>query len=241
LVHLSKAVHSIHSTSYTRAPARVAPFAGGRKPFADEPLAARIVQHFPLMRTTSRTIAAFALIALFGYSTARGAPGSLYRIELPGNIVLFAKTPPVPHGTRLVFARYPDGAVMSLKQSEVRRVVVVPVAATDARKMKPGELLVLGPTGGGAAAGTPATGGGAGASGQPGEGPGGKALLNPSRDYRPDWDAKQVPGMNLPYPASARDYREGFTMAYPPASAAQAGPGQPPTGVASGNPPKSPQ
>lgn len=180
-----------------------------------------------------------ALTTLLGFSTARGAQANLYRIEVNGNLVLFAKTPPVPHGTRLVFARYPDGALMSLKQSEVRRVVVVPIVKADARNLKPGELLVLGPTGGGASSGTAA--GGSGGSTQPGEGPGGKALLNPSRDYRPDWDAKQVPGMTLPYPASAGDYREGFTMAYPPASAAQAGPGQPPTGVPSGAPPKSPQ
>jgi hypothetical protein len=192
------------------------------------------------MRTTSRTIAALALVALLGFSAARGAQGSLYRIELAGNLVLFAKTPPVPHGTRLVYARYPDGAFMSLKLSDVRRVVVVPVTRADARNMKPGELVVLGPTGGGASAGTSAS-GAPGSRLPPGEGPGGKALLNPSRDYRPDWDAKQVPGMNLPYPASAGDYREGFSMAYPPASATQAGPGQPPTGVPTGNPPKSPQ
>jgi len=193
------------------------------------------------MRTTSRTIASLALIALLGLSTVRGAPGSVYRIELAGNLVLFAKTPPVPHGTRLVFARYPDGAFMSLKLSDVRRVVVVPVARAEARNMKPGELLVLGPTGGGAPAGTSSASGGPGSSLPPGEAPGGKALLNSSRDYRPDWDSKQVPGMNLAYPASAGDYREGFSMAYPPASAAQAGPGQPPTGVPTGNPPKSPQ
>lgn len=181
-----------------------------------------------------------ALTSLLGFSTARGAQATLYRIEVNGNLVLFAKTPPVPHGTRVVFARYPDGALMSLKQSEVRRVVVVPVVKADARNLKPGELLVLGPTGGGASNGTPAA-GTSGASTQPGEGPGGKALLNPSRDYRPDWDARQVPGMNLPYPASPGDYREGATFPYPPASAAQSSPGQPPTGVPSGNPPKSPQ
>jgi len=185
----------------------------------------------------------FALATLLGVSTARGAEASLYRIELSGNLVLFARTPPIPHGTRLVYARYPDGALMSLKQSDVRRVVVVPVTKSDARRLKPGELLVLGPTGEGASGGTPAAGGagGPGASNQPGEGPGGKALFNPSRDYRPGWDAKQVPGMNLAYPASPGDYREGSTMAYPPASAAQWAPGQPPTGVPSGNPPKSPQ
>jgi hypothetical protein len=193
------------------------------------------------MKPIFRSITALALIALLGLSAASAAPANLYRIELNGTLVLLAKTPPVPHGTRLVFARYPDGALMSLKQSEVRRVVVVPVVKADARNLKPGELLVLGPTGEGASGGTSAGAGGAGASSQPGEGPGGKALLNPSRDYRADWDARQVPGMNLPYPAAPGDYREGSTFAYPPGNAVQSAPGQPPTGVPTGNPPKSPQ
>jgi hypothetical protein len=191
------------------------------------------------MKLTFRTIGALGLSTVLGLSVASGAPANLYRIELNGTLVLFAKTPPVPNGTRLVFARYPDGMLMSLKQSEVRRVVVVPVVKSNARNLKPGELLVLGPTGEGASSGTPT--GGSGPSIQPGEAPGGKALLNPSRDYRPDWDARQVPGMNLPYPASPGDYREGATFAYPPGNAMQAEPGQPPTGVPTGNPPKSPQ
>jgi hypothetical protein len=179
------------------------------------------------------------LVGILGPPAASAAEATLYRIELNGSLVLLAKTPPVPHGPRLVFARHPDGAVMSLKKSEVRRVVVVPVARAEVRNLKPGELLVLGPTGEGASSGTAS--GGAGASAQPGEGPGGKALLNPSRDYRPDWDARQVPGMNLAYPASTGDYREGSTFAYPPGSAVQTAPGQPPTGVPTGEPPKSPQ
>lgn len=188
-----------------------------------------------------RSLLGCLLIAgLFGPPAARGAEPNLYRIELNGSLVLFAKTPPVPHGARLVFARHPDGAVMSLKRSEVRRVVVVPVVKADARNLKPGELLVLGPTGEGASSGTASSGAGA-STPPPGEGPGGKALLNPSRDYRPDWDARQVPGMNLAYPASPGDYREGSTFAYPPGNAMQSAPGQPPTGVPTGEPPKSPQ
>jgi hypothetical protein len=186
-----------------------------------------------------RTVVLLALCCFFALAAARGAQPSLYRIELNGSQILFAKTPPVPHGARLVFARHPDGAVLSLKRSEVRRVVVVPVVKADARNLKPGELLILGPTGEGASSGSAS--GGAAASAQPGEGPGGKALLNPSRVYRPDWDAKQVPGMNLAYPASSGDYREGSTFAYPPGSAVQSAPGQPPMGVPTGEPPKSPQ
>ena len=187
------------------------------------------------MKFALRALIAAVLLAPF---TASGAEPMLYRIELAGNQVLFAKTPPIPQGTRIVFSRYPDGALMSLKASDVKRVVSTPVVKADARKLKPGQLLVLGPTGEGAAAGPSAS--AAGAALRPGEAPGGKALLNPSRDYRPDWDARQVPGQNLPFPASLGDYREGRSFAYPPGSATQSAPGQPPTGVPSGEPPKPP-
>lgn len=182
-----------------------------------------------------------AVLLLVGQRPAPAAQPNLYRIELAGNIVLYARTPPVPRGSRIVFARYPDGAIMSLKASDVRRVVVTPVVRANTPNMKPGELLVLGPTGEGGSATAPAGAGGARGSEAPGEGPGGKALLNPSRDYRPSWDSKQVPGMNLPYPASPGDYREGGTLSYPPGNASQSGPGQPPTGVPSGEPPKPPR
>jgi len=187
------------------------------------------------MKLVLRAVVAAAVLAPF---TASGVEPMLYRIELAGSQVLFAKTPPIPQGTRIVFSRHPDGALMSLKASDVRRVVSTPVVKADGRNLKPGELLVLGPTGEGAAAGPSAS--AAGAALRPGEAPGGKALFNPSRDYRPDWDAKQVPGQNLPFPASRGDYREGGTLAYPPGSATQAGAGQPPTGVPSGEPPKNP-
>jgi hypothetical protein len=180
---------------------------------------------------------AIGVAALLAPGSASAAPPGLYRIELAGSAVLFAKTPPVPRGARIVFARYPDGAVMSLKASDVRRVVLVPVVRSDGPNLKPGELLILGPTGEGGSAPAPAGAGGA----RPAEPAGGKAPFNPARDYRPEWDARQVPGQTLPYPASPGDYREGGTLAYPPGNATQSGPGQPPTGVPSGDPPKSPQ
>ena len=76
----------------------------------------------------------------------------------------------------------------------------------------------------------------------PGEGPGGTALLNPDRPYRPEWDSTRVPGQNLPFPNSPNDYREGKTFAYPPAGAVQEAPGEPPKmAPSSGEPPKAPQ
>ena len=183
-------------------------------------------------------LAGLALLVLPLAATA--AEPMVYRVELAGGAALLARTPPVPQGNRLVFSRHPDGALVSLKRADVRRVVSVPLAATAAvRRFAPGELIVLGPTGEGA--GGKASSGTAAATTAPGRSPDGRALLNPSRDYRPEWDASQVPGMNLAYPASPADYREGMTFAFPPGSAVQTSPGQPPTGVPSGDPPKSPQ
>lgn len=187
------------------------------------------------MKSFARSL---VVLTIFPALFAGAAEPNLYRIELAGNAVLLAKTPPVPRGSLLVYSRYPDGAVMSLKRADVQRVVVTPVVRTEAKTVKPGTLVVLGPTGEGAG-GAAAPGTSPSAAARPGEGPGGKALFNPTRDYRPDWDAKQVPGQSLAYPASAGDYREGSTMAYPPGSATQSGSGQPPTGVPSGQPPKS--
>ena len=170
----------------------------------------------------------------------------IYRVDLASGASLLARTPPVPHGNRIVFARHPDGALLSLKRADVRRVVSVPLVVTaapaTARKFRPGELIILGPTGEGAGGTASAANTARGtANTSPGETADGKALLNPSRDYRPGWDSSQVPGQNLAYPASPGDYREGMTFAYPPGTAVQTAPGQPPTGVPSGEPPKSPQ
>lgn len=192
------------------------------------------------MRVTGRIL----LIALTLAGTpllAAPANSLIYRVELASGAVLLARTPPVPQGNRVVFARHPDGALLSLKRTDVRRVTSAPlrsVAATPpARTVRPGTLIVLGPTGEGAgatAAGATAAGTAATAPGQSSDG---RALLNPGRDYRPGWDSSQVPGQNLAYPASPGDYREGMTFAYPPGTAVQTSPGQPPTGVPSGEPP----
>jgi hypothetical protein len=180
-------------------------------------------------------------------SPLRATPGEpmIYRVELANGADLLARTPPIPKGNRLVFTRHPDGALVSLRRADVRRVVTVPLprtAATGAtRKFRPGELIILGPTGEGGSGTTSATASAAAATSAPGQAPDGRALLNPGRDYRPEWDARQVPGQNLAFPASPGDYREGMTFAFPPGTAVQTAPGQPPTGVPSGEPPKSPQ
>jgi hypothetical protein len=201
-----------------------------------------------LLSVLGAALAASPLLAATP-ATTRVAPAApvapsamIYRVELASGSPLLARTPPVPHGNRIVFSRYPDGALVSLRRSDVVRVVSAPAStaapAPVARTVRPGTLIMLGPTGEGGKGTTAAT---AGNSRAPGQAPDGRALLNPGRDYRPEWDARQVPGQNLAFPASRGDYREGMTFAYPPGTAVQSGPGQPPVGVPSGEPPKVPQ
>lgn len=211
------------------------------------------MKHFDRFR---RALVAVVVLAagVLGPATARAADAMLYRVELAAGPALLAKTPPVPQGARLVFARHPDGALVSVRRSEVKRVISVPAVrgpgtatagassatATVVRNLRPGDVLILGPTGGGGSGAAAGAGSTTSTEARPGETGAGKAMLNPTRDYRPEWDARQVPGASLAFPASPSDYREGATLSYPPASGTQSGPGQPPTGVPTGQPPKTP-
>jgi hypothetical protein len=201
------------------------------------------VKKSPVMKPLARLLPLIASIALIAPRSGFGTDVSIYKIELAGGTAVLAKKPPVPQGNRLVFTRYPDGAIVSLKRADVRRVVTTSATSVEAKSVKPGTLVILGSTGGSNSTPSGPSGGGGGgaaAATSPGEGPGGTAMFNPSRNYRPEWDGRQVPGQSLAFPASANDYREGATLAHPPAGAMQSSPGQPPTGVPSGEPPKAP-
>jgi hypothetical protein len=161
----------------------------------------------------------------------------LYRIELKGKQTIWSEDRPVENREHLLFHRYPGSVLMSLKKSDVVSVAVSRSAALPAKALNPGATIEIGRTGDGAGAG--------GTRGDPvypvyrafqpglGERKDGTALLNPDRAYRPDWDSKQVPGLNMPLPNSPNDYREGLTRAFPPAGAAQSSPGAPPSMPAS--------
>ena len=159
---------------------------------------------------------------------AAPAAATLYKIELSTGEALWAQDKPRDSGANLLFHRHPGGLLVSLKKMDVKRVTASQFVPQGARAPRPGGgIVVLGPTGAGAvvAAGTM---GGAETAGLPGQRKDGTALLNPDRPFRPDWDTKQVPGLNLPYPASPNDYREGRTLSYPPAGATQQAPGDVP-------------
>jgi hypothetical protein len=187
---------------------------------------------------------------LFGVLTALGqsgpvgqaskappaAPAVVYRIETGGSGVLWSADRPVQSGELILFHEYPSGALLSLRRSDVRRVAAQPRAGLRSA------FVDIGVTGGGARKDAPSAGK---SPGREPAGPGarkdGTALLNPDRKYQPDIDSKQVPGLNIPYPTSPNDYREGRTFAYPAAPAVQTAPGEPPRMPAgSGEVPKGP-
>jgi hypothetical protein len=182
-----------------------------------------------------------ALISLHAAGPAPAAGKNVYRIELAGNQSIWSEDPPRDAGGRLLFHRYPGGMLVSVKKSDVRRVVISSRPVADSRGLRPGNVIELGRTGSGSAASPE----GAAAAGTnelpPGENKDGTALLNPDRPYRPEWDSTRVPALNIPNPNSSNDYREGKTFGYPPAPAVQAAPGEPPKAPpTSGEPPKGP-
>ncbi len=177
-------------------------------------------------------------------ATPAASGSSVYKVELSGNQTVWSEDQPRNAGALVLFHRYPGGLLVSVKKAEVRRVTAVPRVAEELKRLKTGKDVVVGsladrqPSGSGATAGSAVP---EGAALPPGERKDGTALLNPDRPYRPGWDSKQVPGQNLPYPASPNDYREGRTFAYPPASVVQEAPGEPPKmAPSSGEPPKAP-
>jgi len=160
------------------------------------------------------------------------AVSHLYRVELAGGQSSWAMGKPQPNGALLLFRHYPDGALVSVRASDVKKIVAG-APSESARRLKPGEVVEIGATGGG----LPSTGGGVatgstvrplGGGPQPGANKDGSALLNPNRAYNPTWDSKLVPGQTMGFPNSPNDYVEGKTFAHPPAPAVQAAPGDVP-------------
>lgn len=157
-------------------------------------------------------------------------PPQVYRIDLAGNQTAWSQDKPKETGAALTFHRYPGGLLVSIRKSEVKRITVTALPPEAIRGLRPDkDIIVIGQTGGGpAASGTGAPGAPGTSPLLPGERKDGTALFNPDRKFRADWDTKQVPGSNIPYPNSPNDYREGKTLAFPPAGAVQETPGDVP-------------
>src|SRR5215831_8542463 len=156
-------------------------------------------------------------ILLAAAATVAPAPGaSLYRVELAGGQSSWAMGKPQPNGALLLFKHYPDGALMSVRASDVKKIVAG-APTEEGKRLKPGELVEIGATGGGSASSNAAA--ATGSAGRPAAGgvpPGaskdGSALFNPSRPYNATWDSKLVPGQTMGFPNSPNDYVEGKTF-----------------------------
>ena len=170
----------------------------------------------------------FAAALLFAGPPAAASSGATtyYRVDLAGGPSAWAIGKPQPNGQLLLFRHYPEGALMSVRAKDVKKIVAgLPPEA--ARRLQPGETVMLGATGGGgSSSGTSAAPGQAAPA--PGSRKDGSALFNPARPYNPTWDSKLVPGQTMGFPNSPNDYMEGKTFAYPPAQAVQAAPGDVP-------------
>jgi hypothetical protein len=176
-------------------------------------------------------------------AAAEPAAPTLYRIELAGNSTIWSQDRPQQSGALIVFHRYPDGVLMSVRSSDVKRMAAARPKPTN-KQLAPGQQIDIGQTGSGSASAKAAA-GGAGSGAQPalglGERKDGTALLNPDRSYRPDWDSKLVPGLTMGNPNSPNDYREGRTFGYPSATSPPIAPGDLPRAKVETGDPKSNQ
>ncbi|HEX7251823.1 MAG TPA: hypothetical protein VF376_02995 [Thermoanaerobaculia bacterium] len=187
-----------------------------------------------------------AVVLLSGAATvtpaaAEPAAPTLYRIELAGNSTIWSQDRPQQSGALIVFHRYPDGVLMSVRSADVKKMAAARPQPTN-KQLAPGQQVDIGLTGSGSAsAKTPAGARGAQAPLGLGERKDGTALLNPDRTYRPDWDSKLIPGLTMGNPNSPNDYREGRTFGYPSAPSSPIAPGDLPRAKVETGDPKSNQ
>lgn len=207
-------------------------------------------------RVTHRAIG-FALLGIAAAVVSAGQDsGPSFQVWFGAAEVPSLDAPRV-EGNAVIFHRFPDGQLMRADRAAVTSIerVAAGGAATSGSggvemqaqeavvvsasrpPLQPGEVVDLGLTYDTGAFRAPPAEGAPPAKPtvlRPGEGPGGKALLNPDRDYRPSWDSTLIPGYSMAYPNSPNDYREGRTTGYPPGEGRQLTPGAPPTMIKDG-------
>jgi len=103
-----------------------------------------------------RTFFSAILATLLAAAVAAGSAVALYRIELRDGSRVFAKDRPTHRGSVLLFHQYPGGVLTSVPEEEVVRVVTGAIEARN-QTLQPGDVVVLGPTGEGAAQSLPPT------------------------------------------------------------------------------------
>ncbi|HEY3204234.1 MAG TPA: hypothetical protein VGL03_11290 [Thermoanaerobaculia bacterium] len=168
---------------------------------------------------------------LLACAFAARAEETFYQIDLVPTGKIISRDAPTSKGTTILFHKYPDGTLISMRKSDVKNVTKI--SAQTATATNPAERVIsignLAMQGGSAQAGPTNVSAVAGSRGGPELGKG--------------FYANVVPGITQGMPNSLNDYRVGRTFAAPPGNASQSAPGAPPTNPVAntgGNPPTMP-
>src|SRR5260370_1989443 len=107
-------------------------------------------------------VGAILLAGAAATSTPQPPAAILYRLELSGGGAVWSKDTPMQSGTLVTFHRYPDGALVSIRRSDLVHVVITKPESRAVRALAAGAAVDIGITGSG--------GGPASAAGKPGAG-----------------------------------------------------------------------
>jgi hypothetical protein len=157
---------------------------------------------------------------LFACAFALRAEQVFYQIDLAPTGKVISQDLPVAKGTTIVFHRYPDGALMSMRRTEVKTLTRITPQAAQATLPKE-KLVQIGNLAfqGSSQAGPSAAGAASKTAAQPnGIGQG--------------FYGNVVPGQTQGMPNSPNDNQVGRTWAAPPGNAVQSSAGAPPTNSA---------
>ena len=174
----------------------------------------------------SRLVTAAVLLAC---AAALRAEQVFYQIDLAPSGKVISQDLPVAKGNTIVFHRYPDGTLMSMRRSEVKTLTRITPQSAQATLPKEklvqiGNLAFQGSSQAGpAAAGTAS-----------------KTVAQPN-GIGQGFYGNVVPGQTQGMPNSANDNQIGRTWAAPPGNAEQSSPGAPPTNSALTNGSNPPQ
>jgi hypothetical protein len=175
------------------------------------------------MKKAGILIAAVSLACAF----ALRAEQVFYQIDLVPSGRVIAQDAPVAKGTTIVFHRYPDGVLMSMRRSDVKALgKITPQAAVatlpQEKLVQIGDLAFQG-------------------TAQAGPASAGAARVKSAPALGRGYYSEVVPGVTQGMPNSANDNVIGRSWAAPPGNATQSSPGSPPTNpaaTAGTNPPQ---
>ena len=164
---------------------------------------------------------------LLACACALRAEQVFYQIDLAPTGKVISQDLPVAKGNTIIFHRYPDGILMSMRRSEVKTLTRITQQAAFATLPKEklvqiGNLAFQG-------------------SSQAGPAAAGTASTKTATGIGTGFYGNVVPGQTQGMPNSANDNQVGRTWAAPPGNAVQSSPGAPPTnpGLTNGaNPPQ---